>query len=193
MATTYKRRQRTGILDEKLRSQAVKRIKDEFNVRAKTTPEAQRKAAERTREARNKERIVNSHGGAVKAPKAGGDHLRNLPRRHQTTRGLRRLSFRQAYSRRTTDSSRARVLKLYGRDKPPVGHRGTLTRPGGPAGSFGRGTKPSIPKVGQRGSRRIHKPVATGSPEQQAARMRARAQSKRRAPRMRRTGGAVFR
>ena len=162
MATNYKRRQRTGILDEKLRSQAVKRIQNEFNVRQKITPEAQRKSAESVRKARNKERVVNSHGGAVKAPQAGGRMLAHfplskLPRKHQTTRGLRRLSFRQAYSRRTTDTSRARVLKLYGRSKPP---------------------SPQIPKVGDQGSRRIHKPVATGSPEQQAARMRAQVQSK---------------
>lgn len=155
-------RVRSGILTPEARQQAVKRITDEFNVRQKVSPEAQRKSAESVREARNKERVVNSHGGAVKAPKAGGRMLAHfplskLPRKHQTTRGLRRLSFRQAYSRRTTDSSRARVLKLYGRSKPP---------------------SPQIPKVGDQGSRRIHKPVATGSPEQQAARMRAQVQSK---------------
>lgn len=41
------------------------------------------------------------------------------PRRFQTTRGRRRLSFAEAYSRRTTPSSKARVMELYGRTRPP--------------------------------------------------------------------------
>lgn len=60
---------------------------------------------------------------------------------HQTTRGPRRLSFQEAYSRRTTPTSQQRVLELYGRTKPPASEQVTLTRPGGPAGSFGSGPK----------------------------------------------------
>lgn len=42
------------------------------------------------------------------------------PRTHQTTRGKRRLSFEEAYERRSNDSSRARVEELYGKTATPA-------------------------------------------------------------------------
>jgi hypothetical protein len=180
---TYKRRRRTGPLNEDQRAQAIKRIRDEASVRSKLgsarairdarkardpvaqdRPEDQRRKAEKIREKRNGEREITSHGGAVAAPRAGG-----AKPRHMTTRGPRRLSFAEAYSRRTTDTSRQRVLDLYGRSKPPAAGK---TRPGGPSGAFGTGGI-KAPLPGQNGSRRIHKPV---SPLEQAAQMRAKVQ-----------------
>jgi hypothetical protein len=163
---TYKRRKRTGPLTPDQRAEAIKRFQDEASVRGKI------KAAAQIRDKRNAEREVPSHGGAVAAPKRGGDRVRSLgdrSRTHETTRGPRRLSFAEAYSRRTTDTSRQRVLDLYGRSKPPAAGK---TRPGGPSGAFGTGGI-KAPLPGQNGSRRIHKPV---SPLEQAAQMRAKVQ-----------------
>jgi hypothetical protein len=177
---TYKRRRRTGPLSEDKRAEAIKRVADEFSVRqkmekarqvqnsrkardpvAQARPEPQQVKAEHLRQRANREREVPSHGGAVAAPRRGGSKPM-----HMTTRGPRRLSFRQAYSRRTTDTSRARVLALYGRSKPPT------------------------PRPGDSGGRTIHKPV---SPEQQAAMQRARVQKTRPPHLRRRRGRAVAR
>lgn len=57
------------------------------------------------------------------------ERLSKQSRTQETTRGKRRLSFAQAYSRRTTDSSRARVLELYGKKKPPKGYGGKAHYP----------------------------------------------------------------
>lgn len=69
--------------------------------------------------------------------------LRDRPRQYRTTRGKRRLSFEEAYSRRTTDSSRQRVLELYGKTEPPKSRslapgEATLPRKNGPQ-NLGRG------------------------------------------------------
>lgn len=52
--------------------------------------------------------------GPIGKPK-GSTLPKDRPRTHETTRGKRRLSFEEAYARRTTDTSRARVEKLYGK------------------------------------------------------------------------------
>lgn len=111
MAQTYKRR-RNAFEGEANRDEAVRRLKNEHSVRqkmhrlaqpiSKNRPEEQLAAARNMQGQRREARDVQARA-----------------RTHMTTRGKRRLSFREAYSRRTTDSSRARVLNLYGRSKPP--------------------------------------------------------------------------
>lgn len=59
-----------------------------------------------------------------KGPGPGEKGFGDRPKKYQSTRGKRRLSFAEAYSRRTTDSSRKRVMALYGRTKPPKAYRG---------------------------------------------------------------------
>lgn len=132
-----RKRVRSGPLSPDQRAQAVKRIQDEYNARSfierekgltdarrrreaagepepvkQPSPQGQRRSAERIRERANHERRVNTDDGAVAAPERGG-------KRFSTIRGPHRMSFRQAYSRRTTDTSRARVMELYDRTKPP--------------------------------------------------------------------------
>jgi len=47
--------------------------------------------------------------------------LKGREAKHETDKGPRKLSAREAFTRRTTDSSRARALKRYGLTKPPAG------------------------------------------------------------------------
>lgn len=128
--TSYKKRRR-AYEGEEARNQAVLRLKNESNVRfkmkrlseahqpvKKDSPQAQQYAAEKARARSNSERLTISHGGAPASPKP----FSARKPRFDTTRGKRRLSFREAYSRRTTDTSRARVLDLYGRSAPPKGY-----------------------------------------------------------------------
>lgn len=144
---TYKRRRR-AFEGEENRAKAIKRIQDESSARSfierekaltearrrreaagepepikQPSPQGQRRSAERIRNRANTERGVGTTGGAVAAPERGG-------KRFSTIRGPHRMSFRQAYSRRTTDTSRARVMELYGRTKPPSQQQGRV-----PAGS----------------------------------------------------------
>lgn len=158
---TYKRR-RKAFEGEDNRAQAIKRMQDEMSVRQKmermravsdaqrsrqnAAPNQQQADGEARRERANREREITSHGGAIPAPRAGG-----AKPMHMTTRGPRRLSYGEAFSRRTTDTSRQRVMKLYGRSKPPT-----------------------TPSTVDRAPRRIHQPVSV-SPEQQAAQMRSKA------------------
>lgn len=182
------RKRRKGILSEDEHNQAVKRMNTEAAVRRKmgqikpdVAPQAQKNQAEQIRARANQRRMVKSDGGAVKAPMRGGDHMRSLsgrPQRHETDKGLRRLSFAQAYARRTTDSSRARVLDLYNRTAPPGAkamararrHEGlgtptaTIRRIGD---TGGRGASPrNVPRPGDSGSRRVHRPVPMPQPGQ---------------------------
>ena len=176
---TYKRR-RNPFEGEDGRAKAIKRIQDEMSVRQKMgqarakmqadrarqpvkqdRPEAQQHAAERLRQRANRERNVTSHGGAIPAPNRGQDRPRFM-----TNRGPRRLSYAQPFGNRTTDSSRARVMKLYGRSAPPT------------------------PTAANRAPRRLHKPVSNVSPEQQAAQMRSKVGHAQKSPYLRRRSRA---
>ena len=79
--------------------------------------------------------------------------LANQPKNQSTTRGKRRLSFEQAYARRTTDSSRARVQALYGKKAPPKGYGGTGSFQPVPADQVGK-SKPLTPPGPTRRKRR---------------------------------------
>lgn len=82
--------------------------------------------------------------------------LRQRPRTFQTTRGKRRLSFAEAYARRTTDTSRARVEELYGRKAGPKLRAGATAdrslAPGEEKLRGASGSKPYKP-IDQAGSR----------------------------------------
>lgn len=109
--------------------------------------------------------------------------LRAQPRTQQTTRGKRRLTYKQAYSRRSTDTSRARVMKLYGRAKPPKDFRGEAHRPTPvPADQVGRPKPPT--SSGQ--SRDLQDTIRRVADQ----RNRAAKMPQARPPRVPRTGGA---
>lgn len=138
MATMQRFKKRTRAFegtDE--RQQAIRRIQDEASVRnklgrlkrseqpvSKDSPQEQQSAAEKIRQAANRMRSTTSHGGAPANP---------------TTRGPHRMSYSEAFSRRTTDSSRNRVMALYGRKAPPRGQADrTISQP---VTGTGRGRK----------------------------------------------------
>lgn len=76
------------------------------------------------------------------------ERLSKQPRTQKTTRGKRRLTFEQAYGRRTTESSRQRVLELYGKKRPPKSYRGTAKFPTPiPSDQIGK-SKPLQPESG---------------------------------------------
>lgn len=178
MATTYKKRNRDRMLDGDVREQAVKRLRDEQSIRSKME-------------------ILKKSAGT---PHVSDSDLKNRPRTHETTRGKRRLSFREAFSRRTTDTSRARVLKLYGRSAPPKGYGGTRSFMPVPSGGGPKPT-PMPTRGGGRGSKgdgtygaalnSIAKQRAmTGMKQAQRNTAMTLAKRRRKAPRMSLGGGS---
>lgn len=115
--------------------------------------------------------ILNKGPNLKRVPETLGQALRDRPRTHQTTRGKRRLSYAEAYGRRTTDTSRARVMELYGRKKPPKNY-GSGDRSFQPVKSNGTGGAHYVPGAGSRDG-------TQGAGLNQVARMRARLQKKR--------------
>ena len=184
MPDSRMKRKRRGVLRNEDRMKAVERLKDESNVHA------QMKRLESKRGGGGQE---FSAKGALTAPRRGGDRLRSISGRepkYKTERGQRRLSFAQAYARRTTDSSRQRVLDLYGRSKPPslaaetrAKFREGVVNP--MQGGMGRGLKPpratiNVPRPGDSGSRRVHRPVdMSGTIADQVAKARQMGQRRR--------------
>lgn len=150
--TTYKRRRR-AFEGEDNRAKAIKRMQDAFG--AQQGMERMRHKLDGSRQRQGAVGVADGLAPGMK-PKASNQSANEgvARARHKTPTGMRRLSFRQAYNNRTTDTSRARVMAKYGRSAPPG------------------------PRTIDQTPRRISKPVS-GSPEQQAVQMRARAQSRR--------------
>jgi hypothetical protein len=192
------RRKRKGLLDDGTYNQAVERLKNESSVRRRmqdlqhrghkldsggvhvnhAKPENEKRAADRLRKKRGAEQEFGNAKGALGAPRRGGSKLSSLLKgrepKHETDKGLRRLSYKEAYSRRTTDSSRARVMDLYNRTAPPTAPKPSPFDRRNRKQPTRGGKWPNVPRPGDKGGPIAIGPVRMNDPARAIAEARKR-------------------